>query len=71
MNNDTVTITLSYEDWQIIQYAMSVAIRNGLDGDLPQQVSIKLALELNSSLSRSAHNHRIWMSVYENDKVKL
>ena len=70
MNNDTATITLSHEDWQIIQYAMSVAIRNGLDGDLPQQVSIKLSLELNNLL-RPSRNHRIWMSVYESDKVKL
>ena len=71
MNNETATVTLSYEDWQIIQYAMSVAIRNGMDGDLPKQVSIKLNLELHNLLERSEHYHRIWMSLYESDKVKV
>lgn len=64
MNNDnTATITLSLDDWHIIQYAMNVAIRNGLDGNLPKQVNIRLSLELTK--------HRIWMSLNKNDKVNV
>lgn len=61
MNNDTyraimsATITLTFEDWNVIQYAMKVAIRNGMDGDLPKQVQDRLSEEM-------AKASEIWMN---------
>lgn len=61
MNNDTytafmsATITLTFEDWNVIQYAMKVAIRNGMDGDLPKQVEDRLSAEMVKA-------NEIWMN---------
>lgn len=51
----SATITLTFEDWNVIQYAMKVAIRNGMDGDLPKQVQDRLSEEM-------AKASEIWMN---------
>jgi len=63
MNNDTATITLSLAEWDIILYGMKVATRNGMTGDLPNQVFTNLACQL--------VKHRIWMLTHQNDKVNV